>query len=114
MFNVRNESCSPGGCQYDLMLQLSWILIGKQVIGNFKEILLPKIKLWFKRKKAGTDLAKIGDSRMEQDFKLAENEGLFEEYLEMILQFGFITIFVASFPLAPVFAILNNWVEIKI
>ena len=51
---------------------------------------------------------------MEQDFKLDENEGLFQEYLEMILQFGFITIFVAACPLAPVFAILNNWVEIRL
>ena len=71
-----------------------------------------------------------------------ENEGLFQEYLEMgefdsqvrcaiacldlteclnilppftaVLQFGFITIFVAAFPLAPLFALLNNWVEIRL
>ena len=37
-----------------------------------------------------------------------------QEYLEMVLQFGFITIFVAAFPLAPLFALLNNWVEIRL
>ena len=31
-----------------------------------------------------------------------------------MLQFGFITIFVAAFPLAPFFALLNNWVEIRL
>ena len=31
-----------------------------------------------------------------------------------VLQFGFITIFVAAFPLAPLFALLNNWLEIRI
>lgn len=51
---------------------------------------------------------------MEKDFKLCENEGLFQEYLEMVLQFGFITIFVAAFPLAPFFALLNNWLEIRL
>ena len=51
---------------------------------------------------------------MECDYKLVENEGLFQEYLEMVLQFGFITIFVAAFPLAPFFALLNNWVEIRL
>ena len=31
-----------------------------------------------------------------------------------VLQFGFITIFVAAFPLAPFFALLNNWIEIRL
>ena len=31
-----------------------------------------------------------------------------------MLQFGFITIFVAAFPLAPLFALLNNWLEIRL
>ena len=75
-------------------------------------------------------LSRVGGSQTEQDYKLVENEGLFQEYLEMgessstasltrltvssVLQFGFITIFVAAFPLAPLFALLNNWVEIRL
>jgi hypothetical protein len=31
-----------------------------------------------------------------------------------VLQFGFITIFVAAFPLAPLCALLNNWMEIRL
>ena len=31
-----------------------------------------------------------------------------------VLQFGFITIFVCAFPLAPLFALLNNWLEIRV
>ena len=34
-------------------------------------------------------------------------------FIFSVLQFGFITIFVAAFPLAPLFALLNNWVEIR-
>jgi anoctamin-7 len=30
------------------------------------------------------------------------------------LQFGFITSFVAAFPLGPLFALLNNWIEIRL
>lgn len=36
------------------------------------------------------------------------------QFLISVLQFGFITIFVAAFPLAPLFALLNNWVEIRL
>jgi len=32
----------------------------------------------------------------------------------IVLQFGFITIFVAAFPLAPLFALLNNWLEVRL
>lgn len=31
-----------------------------------------------------------------------------------VIQFGFITIFVAAFPLAPFFALLNNIMEIRL
>ena len=38
---------------------------------------------------------------------------LFDEYLEMVIQYGFITIFVSAFPLAPLFALLNNIIEVN-
>ncbi len=31
-----------------------------------------------------------------------------------MIQFGFVTIFVAAFPLAPLFALLNNIIEIRL
>ena len=34
--------------------------------------------------------------------------------LFLVLQYGFITMFVAAFPLAPLFALLNNMVEIRL
>lgn len=34
--------------------------------------------------------------------------------LPTVIQFGFVTLFVASFPLAPLFALLNNIIEIRL
>ena len=31
-----------------------------------------------------------------------------------VIQYGFVTIFVAAFPLAPLFALLNNVIEIRL
>lgn len=39
---------------------------------------------------------------------------LFNEFLEMVIQFSFTTIFVAAFPLAPLLALLNNIIEIRL
>ncbi|MEQ2316185.1 Anoctamin-2, partial [Ameca splendens] len=48
------------------------------------------------------------------DYALVPFEGLTPEYMEMIIQFGFVSLFVASFPLAPLFALLNNVIEIRL
>ena len=69
---------------------------------------------------------KLGDSKESlksskaepqyvKDFKLAPTDHalLFNEYLEIVIQFGFITIFVCAFPLAPILALLNNILEIR-
>ncbi|CAN8016333.1 unnamed protein product, partial [Ixodes persulcatus] len=72
-----------------------------------------KLKAWWHRQKTKL-VYRETLSRWEEDYQLIQNEGLFQEYLEMVLQFGFITIFVAAFPLAPLFALLNNWVEIRL
>ncbi|KAM7410947.1 hypothetical protein PAMA_021082 [Pampus argenteus] len=117
LFGMRNEDCGPGGCLIELAQQLFIIMVGKQLINNIQEFIIPKVKAWRQKR----SLAKVlrgktshEPQRWEEDYQLVECEGLFEEYLEMVLQFGFITIFVAAFPLAPLFALLNNWVEIRL
>ncbi|XP_068699332.1 anoctamin-7-like [Montipora foliosa] len=113
IFGLRTEQCSPGGCLMELAQQLAVIMIGKQMIGNIQEVLVPEIKKYMKKKKMAVTGNEV-KPRWELDFDLLENEGLFGEYLEMVIQFGFITIFVAAFPLAPFFALANNVFEIRI
>ena len=45
---------------------------------------------------------------------MVDQLALFQEYLERVIQYGFLTLFVAAFPLAPFFALLNNIVEIRL
>lgn len=35
-------------------------------------------------------------------------------FVSSVIQFGMVTLFVASFPLAPLFALLNNIIEIRL
>jgi anoctamin-7 len=94
------------------MMQMAFIFTGDQIIGIILEFLVPKIKGWCQRR--NTNIKRGGDSQIERDLALAENEGLLYEYLKLVLQFASVTIFVSAFPLAPFFALLNNWVEIRL
>lgn len=100
-------------------------MVGKQLINNVQEFISPKLKSWWQQRKLRPELKDRkqeegedqGDEDVrpwEDDYRLLVCEGLFSEYLEMVLQFGFITIFVAACPLAPLFALINNWVEIRL
>lgn len=114
MLGLRQEECQAGSCLIELAQQLAVIMIGKQAINNCQELVLPKVKGFIHKWKIGKTETHMEKTRWEEEYEMIENEGLFEEYLEMVLQFGFITIFVAAFPLAPLFALLNNWMEIRL
>ncbi|XP_071381839.1 anoctamin-5b isoform X1 [Centroberyx affinis] len=112
---LRNEECDPGGCLIELTTQLVIVMAGKQLWGNIQEALLPLMRNWWGSRK-GRHQPENQYSRWEQDHDLQNFSqlGLFYEYLEMVVQFGFITLFVASFPLAPLLALFNNILEIRV
>lgn len=111
----RNEECDPGGCLLELTTQLTIIMGGKAIWNNIQEVLLPWVKNLIGRCRTVSGTEK-STPRWEQDYhlQLMGRLGLFYEYLEMIIQFGFVTLFVASFPLAPLLALVNNILEIRV
>ncbi len=54
--------------------------------------------------------------RFQKDYDLEplSDLPLLGEYLEMVLQYGFVIMFSAAFPLAPLFALMNNVAEIRV
>lgn len=116
----RLEECHPSGCLIDLCLQMGVIMVLKQMWNNFMELGYPLLQNWWSRrkiKKGGQAVeSKLTLPVWEKDWNLQpmNAHGLMEEYLEMVIQFGFTTIFVAAFPLAPLLALLNNIIEIRL
>ncbi|XP_076466402.1 anoctamin-4-like isoform X2 [Babylonia areolata] len=112
----RQEECDPSGCLIELLIQLMIIMVGKQTFNNSKELFIPKIMNWIKSRRVKEEKENKKLAIWENDYNMAEmpDLGLFDEYLEMVIQYGFVTIFVAAFPLAPLFALLNNIIEIRL
>lgn len=120
-FDFRQEECGLGGCLMELMIQLAIIMIGKQFLNALLESLWPLLlkKIYSFKLRTGKNRERslrAKGQRYIRDLKLVEfgPRGLFPEYLEMILQYGFVTIFVAAFPLAPLFALINNICEMRL
>ncbi|XP_057692972.1 anoctamin-5 isoform X2 [Corythoichthys intestinalis] len=112
---LRNEECDPGGCLIELTTQLVIVMTGKQVWGNIQESLVPVLMNWWRGRRARSHPDSLY-SRWEQDNNLLMfgQLQLFDEYLEMVIQFGFVSLFVASFPLAPLLALFNNIIEVRV
>lgn len=111
------DACDPSGCMVDLLIQLFIVMVGKQLLNQFKEILIPKLQVCSRQRQAKKSEEEGGTyTRWMQDRDMQEVDRLmlFEEYIEMVIQYGFVVIFVAAFPLAPFFALLNNVVEIRL
>jgi len=54
--------------------------------------------------------------RAEHQFSLADTPAIdvLDDYLEIVIQFGYITLFFVTFPVAPIFAFFSNILEAKI
>ncbi|KGL89638.1 Anoctamin-9, partial [Charadrius vociferus] len=122
----RLEECHPSGCITDLFIQMAIIMILKQTISNVMEYLVPwlayKIR---KRQRPKKRSMMLGEEEEAEDpckrqwlsnYQLGEVNffSLFDEFLEMVIQYSFTTIFVAAFPLAPLLAFFNNLFEIRL
>ncbi|KAH7640129.1 Anoctamin-1 [Dermatophagoides farinae] len=117
------EPCPIGGCYFDLTIQLVIILLGKNLFSSMLEYLIPYLYGVYNRYVyfSGEKKSKSSNNpshkleQYEEDYLLEswDHSVLFYEYLELVLQFGFITLFVSAFPLAPFFALLNNIFEIR-
>jgi len=103
------------GCPNELQIQLLMLLGMNIVVGQAQEVLIPfliaKGKMYYYQYVTKIDEANL--PKYEREAQLNQHEGTFDEYSEMVIQYGYITLFAAAFPFAPMLAVLNNVVEMR-
>uniref|UniRef100_A0A3B3CPY9 Anoctamin n=1 Tax=Oryzias melastigma TaxID=30732 RepID=A0A3B3CPY9_ORYME len=109
----RLEECHPSGCLTDLSIQMGVIMTLSQVMNKIPRLVIPSNKhtnCW----KEKCDDCLLKD--WQNNYQLADLDdlSLFNVILKMVIQFSFTTLFVAAFPLAPLMALINNIVEIRL
>jgi hypothetical protein len=118
---------APAKCLDELQLSV-FIIFGSQVIvGNGIETMSPyfkyKLRLWRERVQHNKSL-NLHSEGMSLDYEQPEHEAKlepykewyysFDDYSEMVLQYGFVVLFVSACPLVPLLALFNNILEVHV
>jgi hypothetical protein len=112
-------ACTEYNCQGDVGTTLMIFFVTQIVWGNISEIIVPQIVFYFKNRAAGGYTASDeGKTRAEKEATMPNYEefvyaGIFDDYNELALQFGFVTLFATNFPFVGLLAWINNLVEIR-
>ncbi|CAI5733837.1 unnamed protein product [Hyaloperonospora brassicae] len=106
-------------CMQELRDQLLTLFLIRIVVGNTTEVAIPYLKYryqLFSERNAGNSVEKVSHNIIEDQAKLVpyESNEAFEDYNEMVIQYGFINLFVVAFPLTPVLALANNLLEVHV
>ncbi|XP_048955717.1 anoctamin-10 isoform X3 [Canis lupus baileyi] len=103
-----------------LRQSLATLLITSQILNQIMESLLP---YWLQKKHHVRVRRKVQALKADIDATLYEQVvlekemgtylGTFDDYLELFLQFGYVSLFSCVYPLAAAFAVLNNFTEVN-
>ena len=115
----------PTGCMEELSSQILVIFLTQTLFGNFTEMVMPmfarKYAMWKENKELlrlkGVDHKPKKLDQPEAEAKYSEyriEKESFDDYAEMVVQYGFVTLFVVAFPLTPVLALANNVLELHV
>ncbi|KAL0968243.1 hypothetical protein UPYG_G00264240 [Umbra pygmaea] len=97
-----------------LRKRLVSLLILTQLLNQFTEVVVPFIVDRFlsdPQKDQPED--EIEGDQLRAQTSLPPYPGLFSEYIELLLQFGYLSLFSSVYPLTAVFLLLNNVTEIR-
>ena len=108
-------------CLGELQTKLFIVFTGKTLFKKVPEYIVPAVKKWLALK--GTDATddemelkkKGGNFKMtvEEQAKLTPCEGMFDDFSQMVTQFGYLALFAPACSLAPLLAFANNVTEIR-
>ncbi|DAZ98225.1 TPA: hypothetical protein N0F65_011693 [Lagenidium giganteum] len=121
-FKAKYEGeCFNDDCMEELGDQLLVLFAFCIVAGNIQEVVMPYLWFWWnrcwaspiygclKRQHRATPLSDVERQALLLPY---EEDASFDDFSEMVVQFGYITLFVVACPLAPTLALVNNVIEV--
>lgn len=111
-FKQNDVYCGTDNCMNELRIQLGMVFVTQLVVSNFIELAKPL----FSNCRAAKKIAKGQDpeaqlSGPEEEYALETYGSPFGDFDEIVIQYGYATLFVVALPLTPLLYLVNNAVE---
>jgi len=103
----------------DVQIQLAALFVTAIVIQNLVEIFLPYVKNKLRIRLEQREAQLLGRSMpprsdAEEQMELAQYLNTIDDMSEIIIQFGYVTMFVIALPITPLLTLINNIVELRV
>lgn len=108
--------CRDDNCLGELQQQLGILFALDIFVNNAVEFLVPLLMTYLRSRENSEGSADNAAKKSlpERQYELEPFESTFQEFDEMVIQFGFVTLFMIAFPLAPLMALINNVLETRL
>nr|XP_022921286.1 anoctamin-3-like [Onthophagus taurus] len=124
-FGIAADVCPPAlGCTASLSIHILFLMLKNYVVMLIKKSgIVPLLYNYYKRvkniralKKKEQDWSKQHLPQWEVDYELIKPCQMFflESFTSSVLEFGAVTLFVASLPLLPLLALINNIINLRL
>jgi len=108
-------------CMYELNYLLLSTLLMVQIVSTINEALFPVVLYQINMRaeriawaaKGNRDELRISEVGRQAHLTPNDPRDTFNDYNKIIIQFGYVTMFCAAFPLGPAVALLNNLIEMR-
>ena len=111
-----NVAYQYGNVMSDLCVTLLIIFVTNLVSKNIFSSVVPKVQAYMNFRDQGGETAENGMSAPELQFLMLPFDGELEvllAYNDLVIQLGYVSLFVVAFPGAPVLAFVSNWITIR-
>ena len=102
--------CGAKDCMYTLGINLAIVLLVRITVGNFQEFVLPRVMNYF------NGARDTSHSQAEREYRRPDYDFIqdsIDDYSELLIQFGYQTLFVTALPASALLVLISNHFELR-
>ena len=110
------DPCMNDDCMGELKFTLAIIFVLQLLLGILLQSIVPLVSKYLNERDnfsgvPDSDLQRVTET--ERDFMLEAYPGNIFAFSDMVIQFGYATMFISAFPLATVLSFINNYIMLR-